>query len=507
MSGRRHLRGPFAMTAPAAGRLATRVRSARSALFDILVTGMVALSAVLALGPAPTHARWRLQAIGLGMAMALLARRRFPLSVMAVVSALALLQVLLYPPGFDPLVFDIALLIAMYSVVKYAPRLLYALLAAVPVAIGIIVEVVRHAKTTGQVVSSALFLTAICSGAWLTGYTIRTRRLFVAGLEERAVTAERERDQLARLTVADERAAIARELHDVVAHSLSVMIVQADGASYAVDRDPRQAGAAIRQVAATGRDALEDMRRLVGVLRGTGAVDGPGDGPADDGSADDAGSGRTGGPDTARSEPARRRIGIAELPTLLDRARSAGLLVETDVERPPPELPAATELAVYRIVQEGLTNVLRHAGPGARVRLSIDCSDQRLAVELTDDGGGRIAAPAQRSAGHGLIGMRERVAVHGGSFSAGALLGGGWRISASLPVPGRGARLTSGPATSSAPNTNPATTSAAESDRATDARPGNDTGAVQNISAGADGGAARDRGPANGDSPVSEGGR
>jgi signal transduction histidine kinase len=408
-------------------RLAGRVRAHRSGLFDLFVAGLVALLAALAVGAPPTDRAWQLRLVGLGMALVLLLRRRFPLPVMAAVSALALTQVLLFPPGSDPLLFDIAVLIAMYSVVRYARPLWHGLLAAVPVAIGIVIEMVRHAKNLTGFTTGTLFLVAICGGVWLTGYTVRTRRLYMASLEERALTAERERDQLARLTVADERAAIARELHDVVAHSLSVMIVQADGASYAVARDPGQATAAIRQVAATGRDALDDMRRLVSVLRGTGSFADPTE------DAPPAGDPVDGiGPD-------RRRAGLAELPILLDRARSAGLAVEADVDPDLARLPAGIELTVYRIVQEGLTNVLRHAGPDARVRLRIGRSGPRLAVELTDDGRGRVATPPGRRTGHGLVGMRERVAVHGGAFTAGPLLGSGWRISVELPVQGRAA--------------------------------------------------------------------
>jgi signal transduction histidine kinase len=411
-------------------RLAGRVRVHRSALFDLFVSGLVALLGALALGAPPTNRAWQLRLIGFGMAAALLLRRRFPLPVMAAVSALALSQVLLFPPGSDPLLFDVAVLIAMYSVVKYARPLWHGLLAAVPVAIGIVIEMARHAKNSTAFTTGTLFLVAICGGVWLTGYTMRTRRLYMASLEERAVTAERERDQLARLTVADERAAIARELHDVVAHSLSVMIVQADGASYAVARDPGRATAAIRQVAATGRDALDDMRRLVGVLRGTGSFADPADDAPPDGDRVDG------------MDPGRRRAGLAELPSLLDRARSAGLAVEADVDPDLARIPAGIELTVYRIVQEGLTNVLRHAGPDARVRLRIGRSGPRLAVELTDDGGGgRVATPPGRQAGHGLVGMRERVAVHGGAFTAGPLLGAGWRISVELPVRVRAAPL------------------------------------------------------------------
>jgi signal transduction histidine kinase len=252
-----------------------------------------------------------------------------------------------------------------------------------------------------------IFLVAVCAAVWLTAYVLRTRRLYVLGLEERAVTAERERDHLATIAVAQERATIARELHDVVAHSMAVMIVQADGATYALDRDPEQARVAIKQVAATGRDALEDMRRLVGVLRG-GAED------------DEA--------------PDRRRVGLDQLTALTERARSAGLALTVTEDGDRGSLPAAVELTVFRIVQEALTNTLRHAGPGAKVSLEMRYRPGSVQVEVIDDGAGALSGGApQPGTGHGLVGMRERVAVHGGRFTAGPRLGGGWYLTAEVP--------------------------------------------------------------------------
>jgi signal transduction histidine kinase len=395
------------------GRLDGR---SRSALFDLMVAGFVALLALLPLGGVGG-----VGLIGLGMAAALLPRRRYPLVVMAVVSALGLLQVVLFPPSADPRPFDVAVFIAMYSVVKYGRHRWHGLLAAVPVVIGAVIEVGRHfAKTAagdpwrawGE---SLFFILGLCAAVWLTAYTLRIRRLHVLGLEERAATAEREREHLATIAVAEERATIARELHDVVAHSMAVMIVQADGASYALDQDPEQARVAIKQVAATGRDALEDMRRLVGVLRGAGA-----DSDAEAGVAD------------------RRRAGLDQLATLTDRACSAGLRVTVAEDERPPALPAAVELTVFRIVQEALTNVLRHAGPGARVALFLryrpGVAGGVVGIEVTDDGGGLLATESvTASSGHGLVGMRERVAVHGGTFAAGPKLGGGWSVTAEVP--------------------------------------------------------------------------
>ncbi|GAA5196924.1 sensor histidine kinase [Rugosimonospora acidiphila] len=402
-----------------------------------MVAGIVLVLAAL---PVLDRRYTGVELIGLGMAAALLARRRYPLAVLAAVCAGGLLQVLLYPPTQDPQPYDIAVLIAMYSVVKYGRLLWHGLLAAVPVAIGCGIELYRHVATRPGLVShprlwieeSAFFL-AICGAVWLSGYTVRTRRLYVAGLQLRAFTAERERDHLARIAVATERASIARELHDVVAHSMAVMIVQADGAAYTLDGDPERAKGAIRQVAATGRDALEDMRRLVGVLRG--------------------------GEDEAEPGTDRRRAGLDQLGALVDRARTAGLGVTLTEDGGRPELPAAADLTVYRIVQEALTNVLRHAGQAAGVELALRYRPGLVRIEATDDGGapapearhnrsGRPADEGERGhgrrggtgptrrpgePGHGLVGMRERVAVHGGTFEAGPRLGGGWRVTAEVP--------------------------------------------------------------------------
>jgi len=234
-------------------------------LFDLLVAlGVAALTGLGIFMRTTPHATL---ALGYAMAVAVLFRRRWPLVTMALVGTAALLQVILFPPADDPLPYDLAVLVAMYSAVKYGRRLLAGWLAAAVVATGIVIEVVRHGNDNWF--GLAVFYVGVCGGVWLMAYTMRTRRIYVAGLEERAATLEREREHLARIAVADERAVIARELHDVVAHSLSVMIVQADGGRYAFEADPGQAREALATVAATGREALEDMRRLVGVLRGT----------------------------------------------------------------------------------------------------------------------------------------------------------------------------------------------------------------------------------------------
>jgi signal transduction histidine kinase len=424
-----------------------KLQRLRSALFDGVVSLLVAGLATLGLLLTPAAPRATMLP-GYVMALALLVRRRRPLLAMSVVSLAALAQVVVFPHGPDPLPYDIAVLIAMYSVVKYAPRMLGPWLAAATVAAGIAIEVARTgtAKTWWPL---AIWYAGVSGGVWLMGYTVRSRRAYVHSLEERAATLERERQHLARIAVAEERADIARELHDVVAHSLAVMIVQADGGRYAFDSDPAQARAALSTVAATGREALEDMRRLVRVLRGADDPD-DSDEPSEPGKPDE--SGEPGKPSEALprmdealprmrealpglGEPDRRRPTIEGLDAVVARARSAGLAVQLEVAGERPQLPAALELAAHRIVQEALTNVLRHAGRHAEVRLSIVYSAEALELSIVDEGGaGPAASPS--AGGNGLIGMRERVAVYGGRLSAGPRPDGGWSVEARLPLGG-----------------------------------------------------------------------
>jgi signal transduction histidine kinase len=398
----------------------SRLPQVRAFLFDLLVAaGILGLTTlgIFARGT-PHSTMW----LGCMMSAAMLARRRWPLSVMAVVGTAALMQVILFPPKDDPLPYDLAVLIAMYAAVKYGRRMLDAYLAAAVVATGIVIEVVRHPNNKWFLV--LLWYIGVCGGVWLMAYTMRARRLYVVGLEERAATLEREREHLARIAVADERAAIARELHDVVAHSLAVMIVQADGGRYAFDAEPEKARDVLATVAATGREALEDMRRMVGVLRGT------------DNEGDSAGP--------VGLEQDRRRVGLDQLDVLAERARSAGLSVTIAGGGCPVPLPRAVDVTIYRVVQEALTNVLRHAGPGATATVTVNRTPDAVTLSIVDDGGGLgdldadTTEPARTvSGGHGLVGMRERIAVHGGAFHAGPRLDGGWTVTVSLPFSDR----------------------------------------------------------------------
>lgn len=244
---------------------------------------------------------------------------------------------------------------------------------------------------------------------WAWGRLTRVRGAYLTELEDRANRLERERDAQAKVAVAAERARIARELHDVVAHNVSVMIVQADGAAYVMDNSPQQAKEALATIASTGRQALVEMRRLLGVLRTADAA-----------------------------EEYVPQPSVEELPELLDQVRTAGLPVEFSTSGEVRELPRGVELTVYRIVQEALTNVRKHGGPNVSARVAVDFGDRDLNVLIEDDGRGstdeQLARGGLDGQGHGLIGMRERIGMVSGSLDAGPRPGGGFRIRAVLPL-------------------------------------------------------------------------
>ncbi|MEU3455131.1 histidine kinase [Micromonospora sp. NPDC006766] len=390
-------------------------RPLRSVAFDVAVSGLVALFAVL--GAVAQPGGWSATLVGVGMALVLLVRRTHPAAGAAAVGGLALLQVVV---GWGPLGYDVAVLIALYSVVKYADRLRDGVIAGLVAAVGVVLAAVQASGPAPWWANTIVY--GLVTGAvWLVGLNVRTRRLYVLSLEERATTLEREREAEARAAVAEERSRIARELHDVVAHSMAVMIVQADGVRFTIDRDPATAREAAKVVADTGRQALEDMRRLVGVLREPGRSEPPGVAAEPDG-----------GPS---AEPAHRRPALVELPALLDRFRAAGLRVNYGATGEPAPLPPGLELTVYRVAQESLTNALKHAGVGASVELSLNWSASDVVVRAVDDGRGRSVVRPAPSGGHGLLGMRERVGVYDGSLTAGPTMGGGWRVEARLPLP------------------------------------------------------------------------
>lgn len=262
----------------------------------------------------------------------------------------------------------------------------------------------------GEAVLITLLMSTPFILCWAWGRLTRVRRAYLTELEDRAARLERERDAQSKVAVAAERARIARELHDVVAHNVSVMIVQADGAAYVLDNSPQQAKEALGTIASTGRQALVEMRRLLGVLRTSDTV----------------------------AEEYVPQPGVEELPELLEQVRTAGLDVDYATSGNPRELPRGVELTVYRIVQEALTNVRKHGGPDVHARVAVDFGERELAVLVEDDGRGstddQLTTGGTDGLGHGLIGMRERVGMVSGSLDVGPRPGGGFRIRAVLPL-------------------------------------------------------------------------
>ncbi|MGW7098462.1 sensor histidine kinase [Streptomyces sp. NPDC054838] len=247
--------------------------------------------------------------------------------------------------------------------------------------------------------------------AWVLGDSLRTRRAYYAQLVERNQRLEKEREAQSKVAVAAERARIARELHDVVAHNVSVMVVQADGAAYVMDVAPEQAKEALQTISGTGRQALAEMRRLLGVLR-------------------------TGEPQ--ESEDYVPQPDVEQIEVLVEQVRAAGLDVDFAVEGAPRRLPSGVELTAYRIVQEALTNTRKHGGPEAKASVRLVYFDDGLGLLIEDDGRGAAHELYEDGgvdgAGHGLIGMRERIGMVGGTLDAGPRPGGGFRISALLPL-------------------------------------------------------------------------
>lgn len=241
---------------------------------------------------------------------------------------------------------------------------------------------------------------AVYAAAFLFGVAVQSRRLYTQQLEERASLLEREREEEAKRAVAHERLRIAQELHDVVAHSMGVIAVQAGVGAHVIDADPTEAKKALDAISRTSRSTLTEIRRMLGVLREDG---------------------------TAQYEPAP---GLAELDRLVRDVRAAGVEVDVEVDGAGHDVPPGVDFSAYRIVQEALTNVLKHAGP-ARAQVRIAYEPGALRLEVVDDGRGVNGRAGD--GGHGLLGMRERVAVYGGSFEAGPRTGGGFRVAARLP--------------------------------------------------------------------------
>jgi signal transduction histidine kinase len=331
------------------------------------VAGFVAIANALHLHPTP-------HVVGAAVvgSLALLWRRTRPLQVLGVASAAGTIALLGGSGDVLPV-----LLVAFYSVAQFMPRriaLRAALIAATPPAFVVVFD--GSAKPYSSV-PALVFL----AGAWVLGDNARVRR--------------EQQEESARQAVADERARIARELHDVVTHNVSVMVVQAAAGNDVFDRRPEQAREALRAVEETGREALSELRRLLDVVSGGNAP----------------------------------QPGLERLDALVEQVRRAGVHVDLTVEGTPRELPPALNLSAFRIVQESLTNTLRHAR-AAHAAVRVRYVPDRLELEVVDDGVGASSIDG----GRGLVGMRERVALFGGELHAGSRPGGGFAVHASLPV-------------------------------------------------------------------------
>jgi len=426
------------------------VSSRRWIAFDFVTAGLAALVALAVMrnGLMLIDRAWFPAALLLsaGVSIPIALRRRAPVPALSALLILALL--LSRMTSSVGTVIFLAAAYVLYTVTVTSSKRTGA------AALGLVLAAMVVAGSTGQGRAGVLndgrapvaFVNII---AWMTGYSVRQRRLYVVRLQHQAASS----------AVAEERLRIARELHDVVAHSMSVIAVQAGYGQYVIDTSPDGAKDALGAIQATSRDALEEMRRMLGVLRQQdispvpphAASPGNGGPPADPLAATTgtAGGGtagdRTGGSGRAGCAPLAPAPGLADLDRLIKRTCGAGIRVSLHVSGQVRTVPAGIDLSAYRIIQEALTNVVKHSGGSARCTVNLGYSIGVLDVRVIDDGGpslashtaGGHAAPSIPviGAGHGIIGMRERVNLCGGTFKAGPLADGGFLVAVTLPLP------------------------------------------------------------------------
>jgi signal transduction histidine kinase len=382
------------------------------AITGIGLTALAAWGPPRLIGTSIAGPQWLLILLTVFLGAPLVLRRRAPVLMWTLQwAALALQAVLTHkPPAGLELMF--VLFVGSYSLAAYGTlrRALAGLAVMAPCAVTYIetshgnlgsnILFIPHGTIAyGQSHNDSIFFVGEILGFWLLGVFVRARREAVS-LAERNAALQRQAER----AVAAEQARIARELHDIVAHHLSVVVLQAAGAL----ASGRPAGASLRKIEHSGRQALTEMRRLLGVLRESGEATGLAPQP-----------------------------GVGDLAALADSVRGAGLPVRLVIDGDYRKLPAAVDVSAYRIVQEALTNVLKHAGP-AHAEVTVCCADGALTIEVTDDGIGAAAASAQpagsQARGQGLVGMRERVAMFGGELLAGPRPGGGFAVRARLPL-------------------------------------------------------------------------
>ena len=328
-------------------------------------------------------------------------RRRYPFATLCVVAG-----AIAVPELFGTLTFTlwghfVPLLVAAYSVTRWCSGRFAAIGAAVVgVTIAVVMLRVPAAGTAGNIPFAVVPATALL----ITGRVVRQRQARAQELADQATRLEADREAEVAAALADERARIARELHDVVAHCVSVMVVQAGASEAFLDRTPERAREPLRAVQETGQQAIAELTRMLGLLRG-----GTGDG----------------------AHQLLPQPGAAQVPELVDRLTASGLDVQLTTAGDVRPLPPGVDLTVFRVTQEALTNVLKHAGPGAKAYVEVRYSPSAVEIEVTDDG---TASPAPSGSGHGLIGMAERVSIFDGTLRSGARVEGGFRVLVVLPA-------------------------------------------------------------------------
>ncbi|MEO1063945.1 MAG: histidine kinase [Actinomycetota bacterium] len=375
---------------------------------DGVMAGLVLLLSIIAVASdvtfddqfsrSPDAGYWTLIAI---IAGSLLFRRTHPTSAMAVAGSAVTTGALLdyaEPPA------NAVLVVLLYSTAVYARRDRAITSLIVTAAVVLVIAVLSADEYNGVVLTLSNYL--VFGTAWFFGDSVRYRRAYQRELEERARRLELDQDARARAAVAEERRRITRELHDVVAHGVSVMVVQAGAARRTLGDGHPVVGDSLTAIETTGRSALRELRRVLAVLR-------------DDDTPSELGP----------------QPGIADLGDLVERCREAGSDIELHVGDL-PGLSPGRELTIYRIVQEGLTNAMRYAGP-ARISVAVGVDDDQVTVEIADDGRGGAADPSPEGAGFGLVGLRERLAVFDGELTYGPRVGGGWALRSSFPARGR----------------------------------------------------------------------
>jgi signal transduction histidine kinase len=354
-----------------------------------------------ALSAPNSQAPWLFVLLGLALCTPIAFRRRHPVLAAAALLGLSILTTVISSWIGDETVAhvgQIGLAVMLYTLVAYVgrkPAALYLVGLAIDSALAIWL---LHQDFW----TTAAFVSLFYALSWITAEFLGARRLYDEEVAARLAVAEYDRDRRAEEAVAGERTRIARELHDVVAHAVSVMVVQADGASYAVRRNPDGAERALGNIASTGRQALAELRRTVALLR------------------------------TEQTPAEMPQHGTAGVAKVVDMMRDAGLRVELEMTGELDDIRPALSLGIHRVVQESLTNVLRHAGSSPRARVRVRRRDEDVLVEITDNGRG--SSQFTQGSGNGLVGMRERVAVLQGNLETGREPDGSWRVRAELPL-------------------------------------------------------------------------